>query len=278
MQTRSRGKQLLKNFSVSDDSLNDVTYDIEDHILIKWNDEMYPGKITSISADAALVKYEEYENCIYLDLDLSSNLSEEEDVEEVIEEDDEITYSSESEETMETNWQDVTDQMKNIIEHISDEVIVQHRTNIEKINFTDHTYIGPSSVNEVEVVTEEDRVIDTSEAVEIPNDENINKADWSKYTPAKLRTPISKALRGHVRPDPLRSKPGKWTSAKAELVELQKKCFLEEFQLKMRHLQEKHEKSLSLQEEEIRERLRLLNEKHTLERQILMIQKSNLLK
>ncbi|XP_068617399.1 calponin homology domain-containing protein DDB_G0272472-like [Battus philenor] len=55
VQTRSCGRQSANNFFNDNDSQIDESYDIGDFVLIKWNDAIYPGKITSVSDDAAVV-------------------------------------------------------------------------------------------------------------------------------------------------------------------------------------------------------------------------------
>ncbi|KAK5646026.1 hypothetical protein RI129_004490 [Pyrocoelia pectoralis] len=78
------------------------------------------------------------------------------------------------------------------------------------------------------------------------------------------------------KPDPLKTKLGKWADKKKDLADLQRKCFLEEHKLKLQHLAEKHQQYIALQEKESEQRLKLEKEKHDLEMKILRHQNSNI--
>nr|XP_008196731.1 PREDICTED: uncharacterized protein LOC103313938 isoform X1 [Tribolium castaneum] len=62
------------------------------------------------------------------------------------------------------------------------------------------------------------------------------------------------------------------------LLELQKRCLLEEHALKLRLMQEKHDRSLKIQEEEAEEKLRQMREEHMLQMEILQLRKHCLVK
>lgn len=63
-------------------------------------------------------------------------------------------------------------------------------------------------------------------------------------------------FRGYVRG--LTKKLTDWSSSKIELAELQKKCFLEQHNLKMSQMQEKQEAFMRQQEREHDERIQFL--------------------
>uniref|UniRef100_A0A6P7GY29 Regulatory protein zeste n=1 Tax=Diabrotica virgifera virgifera TaxID=50390 RepID=A0A6P7GY29_DIAVI len=75
-------------------------------------------------------------------------------------------------------------------------------------------------------------------------------SNWSKYNAAKLKTPKSLELKLKNDDKNIQKKISTWALAKADLVELQKKSFLEEQQLKLQHMQEKHDLYMAIQREE----------------------------
>jgi hypothetical protein len=90
-------------------------------------------------------------------------------------------------------------------------------------------------------------------------------------------TPVADAdVRKVVEPATHRASRGDIT--KQDLLDLQKRCFLEEHALKLQHMQEKHDRVLRIQEEEAEERLRQMREEHKLQLEILQLRKQCLLK
>jgi hypothetical protein len=90
-------------------------------------------------------------------------------------------------------------------------------------------------------------------------------------------TPVADAdVRKVVEPATHRASRGDIT--KQDLLDLQKRCFLEEHALKLQHMQEKHDRVLRIQEEEAEERLRQMREEHKLQLEILQLRKLCLLK
>lgn len=84
-----------------------------------------------------------------------------------------------------------------------------------------------------------------------PETPKTNSTDWSKYNSTKLKKPKSSELRlPKSEGKNIQQKISTWALSKTELVELQKKCFLEEHQLKLRHMQEKHELFMDIQKKE----------------------------
>lgn len=53
-----------------------------------------------------------------------------------------------------------------------------------------------------------------------------------------------------------------WSSTKIELAEIQKTAFSEEHQLKLKHMQEKHDRMIQLQEAESAMKMKFLKEEH----------------
>lgn len=76
----------------------------------------------------------------------------------------------------------------------------------------------------------------------------------------------------------LRSKLSKWAMTKKELADLQKECFLEQHNIKIRQLEEKHKNEMCLQEQESKEKMRMALEEHNAKMEILKLEKQILLK
>lgn len=73
--------------------------------------------------------------------------------------------------------------------------------------------------------------------------------------------------------NPLNSKLIEWSATKVELAEIQKAAFVEEHQLKLRHLQEKHELMMNIPKAESVERLKFLKKEHEMNISILQEKK-----
>ncbi|KAL1489211.1 hypothetical protein ABEB36_014144 [Hypothenemus hampei] len=92
------------------------------------------------------------------------------------------------------------------------------------------------------------------------------RTDWSKCTPAQLKTPKSSSLMSHEK-DKVKESGGKktakdkitlWALSKVELVELQKNSFLEEHKLKLKIMEDKAKKEMEVMERESRLRIEIL--------------------
>ncbi|KAL1497360.1 hypothetical protein ABEB36_008342 [Hypothenemus hampei] len=92
------------------------------------------------------------------------------------------------------------------------------------------------------------------------------RTDWSKCTPAQLKTPKSSSLMSHEK-DKVKESGGRktakdkitlWALSKVELVELQKNSFLEEHKLKLKIMEDKAKKEMEVMERESRLRIEIL--------------------
>lgn len=73
--------------------------------------------------------------------------------------------------------------------------------------------------------------------------------------------------------NPLNSKLVEWSSTKIELAEIQKTAFYEEHRLKLKHMQEKHDKWMLLQETESAMKMKFLKEEHDMNMSLLQEKK-----
>ncbi|XP_072402475.1 uncharacterized protein [Diabrotica undecimpunctata] len=111
----------------------------------------------------------------------------------------------------------------------------------------------------------EKSINDSMKITLMPETPTTNSTHWSKYNTVKLKRPKSSELRLKNDEKNIQKKVSTWALSKTELVELQRKCFLEEHQLKLQHMQEKHELHMNIQKEdwEIEKKILLLEkEKH----------------
>ncbi|XP_074035390.1 uncharacterized protein [Leptinotarsa decemlineata] len=112
--------------------------------------------------------------------------------------------------------------------------------------------------------------------------------DWSKCTPGMLKKKISSPLiigdrnlssinKGNNclkrNRNPLNSRLVEWSSTKIELAEIQKTAFYEEHRLKLKHMQEKHDKWMLLQETESAMKMKFLKEEHDMNMSLLQEKK-----